>query len=283
MHSEIKSTSFALIDYQENGYFEMRGKLLTIKYLLFYIGFSIVYSGCSKETESESFVNIADQYEIQLSQELSINGGIPSVIIASLEPQDCLNSYISHQTIFSEEKIQLFINEILTEGECESGNEIIREKISINPTKSKLPIEINLKSVINNSGVLCSSDLAFDLKLDKFYGLRVTKTHVNRILPKMIWGSYSLSDEVISQQIASYIKDLDSNEFTMRGDYGYFYKAVDNSITVYSNEIEGNTSFMITNTSDFEKFESKMWEFKQLDPSLIFQATNYNGSLLNIK
>lgn len=271
------------MDYHMIDFFKMREFYLLRLFILIGIGFSLTIMGCNKEPQSEDFVNINDQYEVKLHQELSATGGLPSLNITSIEPQECTNSYISLQTIISPKKLQVFLHDILTEGECISGSEYVSEDVIIDMINPELSIEINLKNVIKNSGILFSNDNEFDLKLQKFDGLKISKTQLNRILPGMMWGNYSVLDENIAQQLAEYISDSDYIQSIIKGDYGHFYVATDNSIVVYKNENEDNTTFLINNNEDFESFTSKMLEFKDLADGLVLQATNYDGSTLIIE
>lgn len=262
----------------------MRKDYLQINILHFCLGISLLLFGCSKEPETQGFINIDDQYEIQLHQDLTPEGGQPALHVSSLEPHECTNSYISYQTLVSEEKLQLFLHDILTEGECETGNEIVSEHVPIAISSGSLPIEINLKNVVKNSGTLYTDDIEFDLKLDRFDGLKISKTTINKIHPRMIWGSYSLSNQSIADEIQVYLHDVDDITAIHKGDFGHFYLAQDNSVVIYGEEEkEERITFLITNKKDLSEFESKFQEFKLLDQSLTIQATNFDGSTLIIE
>jgi len=261
----------------------MRAYYLFRVIILFCFGSAFTLFSCSKDPLPQDYVNITDQYEVRLHQHLSLQGGLPSLQISSIELQDCINSYIAHQTIVSADKLQLFLNDILTEGECISGSEIVSEEVMINIANPELSIEINLKDVIKNSGILYTNNHEFDLELSKFDGLKITKTRLNRILPGMIWGSYSLPDEDIVQNLDAFINDSNDNLSKVKGDYGHFYVAQDYSTVIYKNENTENTTFLISYADDFENFEAKILEFKDLADGLVFQATNYDGKSLIIE
>jgi len=258
----------------------MSGKLLNKVCFLTWSSLCLIFIGCSTDPVQEDFVNVEDQYELRLHQLLSSNGSLPTLQITSIETHNCLNSYISHIAVISEEKTRIYLNEILTEGECISGNEIVSENILINTSNSALPIEINVKSIIHNTGVLYSDNTQFELDLHQFDGLKIIKTQINKVQPNMIWGSYSLSNNGISDQISQYINEVDLDYSEPKGDYGFFYVAQDNSVKIY--EDDSDLTFLISSENDFENFKTKIQEFKQMDQSLVFQATNYDGSTLNI-
>ena len=67
---------------------------------------------CSEDLETHSVINVGEQYEIQLNQALSEDGGMPALTITTLEPQMCSNTQISLQTIISDQKIKIFLNDI---------------------------------------------------------------------------------------------------------------------------------------------------------------------------
>lgn len=258
----------------------MSGMRMNKIYSLLYIVFFLILIGCSKNTEDHSIVNVGDQFEIRLHQKLTPTGGVPSFLINSLEPQDCVNSVISHQTIFSDSKIELFLNDIYVEGSCILGNEIIRDEILLETQKEAIPIEISLMNIISNNGILFADDSGFELELKQFDGLKISKTHINKIRPNLIWGSYTLSNSDLSNQIKQYFQSLDNSEPIQKGDFGFFYLAQDGSVSIYNNE--GEISFLISTDESFDNFNSKIQDFKTIDESLVLQATNYDGSAINI-
>lgn len=248
--------------------------------MLLLIGIFLTILSCSTEPENQSYINISDQYEIKIHQELSPEGGLPSIVLKTLEKQDCLNSYISNHTIYSEGKTQIFINEILVEGECISGNDFIDEEIKINSDHSHQDVEIVVKNIIHNHGIIQSTDEDIDLQLDNFDGLKVVKTHIHRIQPKMFWGSFSSNNSELINALQEYIGEIDLHLSKIKGDYGWFYMDNNENVSVY--ESENDYGFMISTEEDLEKITLKLLEFKELDSSLVFQATNYDGRVINI-
>jgi hypothetical protein len=251
--------------------------------ILICIGMAITVIGCTKEPQTEDFININDQYELMLHQELTPNGGVPSLQITSIEPQECTNSYISHQTIITEKKLHLLLNDILIEGDCDKGSNYASENILVGPNAPEISIEISLKNVIENSGILYTRIREFDLDLHKFDGLKITKTKLNRIYPGMIWGSYSHSDENIALQIEEFLNNSNYNQSPLNGDYGHFYLAQDKTVTLSQIGIVSNNNFLISGNDNFEIFKTEILDFKNLADGLVFHATNFDGSLLIIE
>ena len=242
----------------------------------------LTFCGCSKQSEPSSYIYIDDQYEVKLHQLLTESGGVPSLQINTLRAYECLNSYIAHQTIITNEKIKLFLNDVLVEGDCMAGNGIIREEVSVKSANSAIPIEIILKNVVTNTGTLYSNNLEIEMILDNFDGLKISKTHINRIYPKLIWGSFNANTTEVKQLITDYLASIDLDIAEAKGDYGHFYVAQDESISIYDNEYENPHTFLISTDETFKNVKTKIQEFEELDPSLVFQATNYDGSALNI-
>ena len=241
---------------------------------------TIGFVSCSEDLETHSVINVGEQYEIQLNQTLSEDGGLPTLDITTLEPQMCTNTHISLQTIISEQKIKIFLNDLFVEGECIPGNHIISEEVLLETQKQAIPFEISLKNAIDNKGMLHSGAEEFELVLNQFDGLKISKTHINRVQPGMLWGSYSISDDNSSDQLTQYIHDLNNGTAHLKGDYGLFYLAQDDAVNIYNSNYE--VSFLISTNEAFHKIKSRIQEFKDLDSSLNFEATNYNGSTINI-
>lgn len=238
---------------------------------------------CSKEADPEGYVNIDHQYELKIHQQLTPEGSRPSIFISSIEPQECMNAYISHQTVISDQKMFLILNNILTEGDCEVGSTLINEEIRIDLEATELPLEINVKNIVTNTGTLVSDGSQYDLSLKQFDGLKISKTTINKIQPQMIWGSYSTSENSTDESLSQLLNELDLKDDELKGDYGHFYVAQDNSVSIYDHSTDVHSSFMITIKDDIEKFQSRLLEIKENDPSLVFQATYYNGNSINIE
>lgn len=254
------------------------------RYIYVFLGISSVFffQSCTEEPEAESFVNIENQYEVRLSQQLSPEGGVPALEILSLEPHECQNAFISHHTIFDEGKFLLFLNDIHTEGECVSGNQIIGEDILIGNSLNITPFEINLKNIVVNPGTLHIDHLDFETNFDSFDGLKVTRTQIHRIHPGMIWGSFSSKFEQTIEDVMEFIHDNQNTTELVSGDYGHFYVAPDKSVTIYNSPIEHESTFSTSSTISIFELENKLMEIKEIDESLVFMATNYDGSAINI-
>lgn len=280
-NSEFNFSSFAFHRLIFELLFVMSERLLNKISCIIWSSLCLILVGCSTEPVEEDFVNVQDQYELRLHQSLSPDGSLPSILVTSVETHNCLNSYISHIAVISEEKTRIYLKEILTEGECISGNEVVSEDILINTSNTALPIEINVKSIIHNTGVLYSNNTQFELDLHEFDGLKIVKTQINRVQPKMLWGSFSLDNNAVANQISDYLNEIDLDYSEPKGDYGFFYVAQDNSVSIY--EEDRDFTFLISSDNDFDNFKTKIEEFKQLDPSLTFEATNFDGSALNIQ
>ncbi|MDF1698156.1 MAG: hypothetical protein P1U56_20075 [Saprospiraceae bacterium] len=252
------------------------------QYFIWSLGVLMVFQSCTDEPEAENFVNIDYQYELKLSQQLSPNGGVPALTVSTLVPQDCTNSYISHHTIVLEDKFRLFLNDIHTEGECIAGNQIIAEEIGLSNALSVLPLEINLKNIVVNEGSLISGQEQYEMDLDNFDGLKLTRTKVNRIHPGMIWGSFSSKFDETGDAITQLIDQIQEEKEMQKGDYGHFYIGQDESITLYNSLVENEFTFLVSTPLSIEEFKNKIQEIKELDESLVFSATNYDGSTVNI-
>ena len=250
-----------------------------VHYILF-LGLLLIM-GCDSDPESESFVNVSYQYELRLHQGLSENGGIPAVQIISIEEQECKNAFISYQTLLNEEKILVYLNDIIVEDECETGNQKIRQLIGLPVLSATTPIEIQLKDVIRNQGLLHKNDLEFELDLHQFDGLKITRTKVRRIREQMLWGRYSSNNEEVLESIDEYLKSIDRNDVKIIGDYGYFY--LDHNREVHLDEASDGNGFLISTDENFKEIKTRILELKEEFPSLEFEATNYAGSTMNIR
>ena len=237
--------------------------------------------GCTSDPVSESFVNVSYQYELRMHQGLSENGGIPAVQIISIDEQECINSFISYQTLLNQEKILVYLNDIVLEDECETGNQKIRQLIDLPTSLSTTPLEIQLKDVIRNQGLIHKNDLEFELELHQFDGLKISRTKIRRVRKDMLWGRFSSNNQDALDSVDEYIKALDRNDVKIIGDYGYFY--LDHNREVHLDAASEGIAFLISTDENFKEIKTRILELKEEFPSLEFEATNYAGSTMNIE
>jgi len=240
-----------------------------------------IVSGCTEDPESQNYVNVGLQYELKLHQSLTADGGIPALQVKTIEPQNCQNAFISHHTLIDKNKVKIFLNNIVVEGDCITGQHIISETLPLATSHDQLPLEINLKEAIDNYGVIKKSEDKINLELHKFDGLKITRTSVNKIKAGMFWGSFTVDNDEMKSQISTFFQGLDTTQEKLKGDYGYFYLSPDAVLTIYDQE--NSNSFFIESVADLDFIQAKVLEFKEKEPSLVFKATYYDGSTINVR
>lgn len=243
---------------------------------------AMLMSACTEDPEPHSIINIADQYEVKLHQMLSENGGLPALQVNTLDLQECENAFISHIATLSHDKIRIILNDVVVEGNCLPGSQIVSQDILMHTSNRAVPIEINLKNAITNLGILQSNEEDFEIDFTQFNGLKISRTRINKIQPEMLWGSYSFSNPEIAAQFEDYLLSIENKKLKPVGDYGYFYLGHDDVVIVYESEASQGDAFLISTDLDFVSIQQKFEEFKALDEGLVLQATNYDGSTLNI-
>ena len=258
---------------------------VTNKYGLFYaliFGCFFLLNGCSSDLEPINVINVSEKYELKLYQLLSKDGGMPALQVTSIDPHECENAYISHLAKITDEKIEVFLNDIIVEGDCIEGNEYVNLNVLLSNPLASMPVEITLANAITNQSTLHSSKTGFEIEFEQFDALKISRTKLNRIRPEMIWGSFYLSDIVVREQFLGYLESVDNSNIKLIGDYGHFFLEQDNSLIIYDQDEEYQFTFLLTTQEDFEIFETQINLFKELDPSLVLRATNYDGNTINI-
>lgn len=239
-------------------------------------------AGCSNDLEPINVINVSEQFELKLHQILSSEGGLPAIQINSIETNDCENAFISHQVVISDDLIQVFLNDVRVEGNCEPGGEIVSEEILVSNPYQSIPIEIILKNAITNQSTLHSNSSGFEIVFEQFDALKVSRTRLNRIRPGMLWGSYTITNESVREELIAYLDFIENKNVKVQGDYGHFYLSQDNSVVIQSQDEINDFTFLVTTEEDLADFENNMRFFKELAPSLVLSATNYDGNSVNI-
>lgn len=258
-----------------------RGLQILLAEIIFFSIFLL--ASCQKNPDVQGFINVDDEYEILISQVLTSEGGEPSLLIRSVELQECFNSYISYETITSINNTEIRINDIGVEGLCVSAQQVVEEIIELGLPVGSSTINISLRNIVDNYGSINYHDHKIELKLNSNDGLKVSKSTINRIQQDMRWGHFNTQEDESVTIINDYIDSIKKNSSVAKGDYGLFYLNQNDNLVDTELQEELTQSFIIYTDESFSDFQNMIESIKQNDPSLTFQATNYDGSTLNIQ
>jgi|GEM_PF-6800202 len=242
---------------------------------------SIGLQSCQEEQDPTGFVNIADEYDLYITQVLGSDGGKGAIHIKSIEATMCSNAVLSHTLSTSNSTVELLINDVIVEGHCVEGPHHVAATLDLGVTHSNKDIIINIKNAVVNKGQFATNAKEFELKLESKDGLKINKTKINRIHKDLIWGGFSTDDEQVRNDIMMFLAERDKGFSIEHGDYGLFYIDQDNNI-ISDAMADSDVTFVMYCNTDFETFKEELSILTESDLSLILNATNYDGNTVNI-
>lgn len=241
----------------------------------------IIFSSCQKDLDRTSFINLEDEYELSISQELSINGGLASLIISTTNEVECSNYSIPFQIENSSENIKVLLNKISLEGECIAPPSVINQPLNFRFYNSEKNITILFQDILSNSGKIKVTDEEISLNLTSNDGIKISKVKINRIKKNMMWGAVRSGTQSSIDDINNLFESINNGTDVMLGDYGLFY--VNNSeLQLYNSEYIPAKSFVLFSDSELSDIRQEILKIKESDPSLVFVLTLFDGQTINV-
>ena len=248
-----------------------------------YIFIMFAISSCQSDLESSDFINITKQYDVYVTQVLTENGGVGALEFRSIEKHKCENAFLSFQSNIDDNRVEIILNDIEVEGSCIEFPHIVSETIDVRVNNSSKDLIINLKGAVENKGRFASNAKEFELKLESNDGIKINKAQINRVKKDLVWGHFKSNDNATLSELKALFDSVNRQYDIEKGDYGLFY--VDQNYEVIERGYGQNalTSFILFSNAQFDEFAAQISGLSENDNSLVFQATNYDGSTLNIQ
>ena len=139
--------------------------ILSLRTLTFIFFISMLFSACQKDVGVQDIINLQPEFELMINQSLSEEGGEPSLLIRTIDEQECSNSYIAYQKILGDAGLTLRLNSVGQEGACEKENVIIEEDVILDFSTGTQPLVVSLRDIVSNDGFISSDILKINLEL----------------------------------------------------------------------------------------------------------------------
>lgn len=239
---------------------------------------TISFVSCSKDIDSTQVINLEKQYNIQLHQSLSNEGAIPSLLLSSVEFQECTNTTISFETNITNASAAINLLNVELDGECVVSTISVEEIIDLGNLVEEKEIVISLSDVIDNQGILTDENDQFSLVMESEDGIIISHNEINKIKNGMLWGFVS---NIESDDFFDFLGSVEQSYTFDTGDYGHFYIDMDNEIhnDAISNH-PNSTSFLISTNLPWEEMEERAQVFKSAHPNLTGRFYFHNGEEL---
>lgn len=240
-----------------------------LKMILFSAVFCLYLSGCSvlEEPDELTIVNISADYVIELSQSLQLGPNLLMINVQSTETKNCKNSYIDLSTNATGNQIQLILGEIIHSNPCDNIDGFIEAQSSFEVSPRQYSINISLKNVVQNFGVIDVSLDRYQLNLESENGIYIKDPMVKIIPDGYVWGQIKL-DEVDHQSTLESVileaQQKNSSHNLDDGNYSYFI-IEDGEIVLpleNSNDIIPY-SFIVKQEESFEALTNRFETFSQ--------------------
>ena len=243
----------------------------------------ILFSSCQKDLDKASFINLEDEYELFISQELSIDGGLASLLISTTQELGCSNYSIPFQIDNNSENIKVVISTVNLEGTCIAPPSVINQMLNFGLYNNEKNITILLQDVLSNSGKIKATDDEISLNLTSNDGIKISKVKINRIKKNMMWGAVQSGVQSSIDDINSLFESINNGTVVTQGDYGLFY--VDNSdeLQLYNTDYTSDESFILYSDSELSDIMTEVQKIKESDPSLVFTLTLFDGQTINVE
>jgi hypothetical protein len=242
-----------------------------------------LFSSCQKDLDKTSFINVEDEYELFISQELSNNGGLASLIISTTQELGCSNYSIPFQIETNVENIKVVLNNVSLEGVCVAPPSVIKRELNFGLHNTEKNITILLQDVLSNSGKIKATDDEISLNLTSNDGIKISKVKINRIKKNMMWGAVHNGTQSSIDAINSLFESINNGLTVSSGDYGLFYVDNASNLQLYDSEVNPSESFVFYSDSELSDIRTEILKIKESDPSLVFTMTLFDGQTINVE
>lgn len=205
------------------------------------IGLLVMVSSCSKDPNDPGIiVDVSQTFELSLFEQVDTLQNRLYLQARTIENQECSNSTIEYSVERQAGKIIVSLNEILPPEDCQ-GNE--------GPASSDIPIgylipgayevEINLRNVVKNTGVLQVQPSYFYLEMNETAGLILDQDFLYRIPESTIWGYVAYNTTNLQGAANEFLAALDQITAPFNGPsgfYGHFTLGVNSGVELHATE-----------------------------------------------
>ncbi len=243
----------------------------------------ITLYSCQKDAGQSDLILIPDEFALDLSQQITSEGPIPSFYFTTLDPVDCKTKDLVTYHSQVGKKILIFLDRIQLDEECEGEERILSKEIYSYIPFGTFDVEIKVRNIIENSGTLKINAQSFNLEMQTSYGFREGKSFIKRIPPNHIWGNINCQsgcpngiEGIFKKHMEGYVQDSDMLEM---GDYGLFSVSSDYvTFRNYSRNLE-NKQFIYKMVLEKSEIKNRINEFKAIYPDISLTVMSSTGPL----
>ncbi len=203
------------------------GKYFTAKaFLMLSVAFFLpLMYGCRKSANEDKIIDIDKEFNIQLWEKLEETGSNLQFVVSTIKNQTCGGTRIDMVSNQIDTKLTVTIKSLIYPQICNGASQPAFDTLTLgNMSNGSYSLNINLKDVVLNSGILTVDEKRFRVSMAHQDGISVTLPELMRVPSGTIWGYVSFE----TGQDSKLIKFMDNlNKIATpvtvpNGNYGHF-------------------------------------------------------------
>ncbi len=243
------------------------------------LAFCFFCIACSEGPPAVTFIQLEKDIELNLWQELTVNGAQPQLLLKTIDAYNCEEGEIISEYSLSNQTIDLFLESIQIPDDCNNSSNVFFKRIHpIDLEVGSYDFFVHLSDIVSNEGSLNYSEDQIELSLNTTNGIKFNNSIMNRIPQNTVWGyvhdsvsSLSLQNDLLS------LVDQDIQFEFLSGNYSHF-QISENGITQV-NELETQENGFVIKYKNESDWETLVSEASILDnnSSVKIYLQNFDG------
>lgn len=182
-------------------------------------------TACDRKANEEKIIDVEKEFNVQMWEKLDGYGGSLQFVVSTIKNQPCGNTRIEMNSNQVDSKLTITIKSLIQPALCNNVSQPAVDTLTIgNLSTGGYNININLKDVVLNSGILTVKDNTYKLFLTKQDGISLITPELLRVPKGTIWGymSYDLGQEAKYIKFFENLNKIATPITIISGNYGYF-------------------------------------------------------------
>jgi len=233
---------------------------------------AIFFTGCVKEAKETTIINIDTEFALELQQQLQAGKNPMQIVIKTIQEPNCSNSKILYRSEIDGTQIDLSIKGISDPDPCFIGSQNISEMSNFFLANGTYNMDITVRDVIINSGIVEISNEKIKLDLQSLDGIKLGKSEVNIIPDDYFWGTISFSDPQHTSAALAFESDLKAtfqDSKLSEGNYSHF-EINNGAIQFPDQEATGDIQihFILQLNYNKDQLDIMLGQFRELNPGI---------------
>ncbi|MEO0042068.1 MAG: hypothetical protein RL329_1516 [Bacteroidota bacterium] len=227
---------------------------------------------CKKDIDSTSGteVKVKKEFDIQLWEKLSPNGGELQMIVNSIDSQACADTRLDYYVSIIDTKVTVTLKSFTIPTNCTGPKAKTSDTLLLGRLQNGVyKLSINLKDAVLNNGSLTVTNGLYIADLQSEHGFKMDAKQLTRIPANTIWGyiNYDVASTQRANLFVDSLKAISQPTYLTNGQYGHF--TVSNEVLTLPVNVSKTFFFRYEGTD--EKLEKLMQYFR------------FNNTTLNMK